>query len=83
MITYDDAWHERMAAAAKADAADPTIDSRLDFYLNTLLTKYNKLGAPHANARGILVNVCGMLDEEAEHHIENELIIRRRRGERK
>jgi len=79
MITYNNAWHERMAKAAAADAKDPTIDTRLNWYINRILTAKPDAGAPRANAMGILVNVCGMLAEEAEHHIKNELIIRERR----
>ena len=79
MITYDKSWHARMAIAAEADAKDPTIDTRLNWYINRMLTEKPDAGAPRANAMGILINVCGMLAEEAKHHIENELIIRHRR----
>jgi len=79
MITYDAGWHERMAKAAAADAKDPTIDTRLSWYINRILAAKADAGAPRANAMGILINVCGMLAEEAEHHIENELIIRHNR----
>ena len=80
MITYDNEWHERMGHAAEVAAKDPTINTRLNWYLNRMLTaKVNCPGAPEANAMGILVNVLGYLKEEAEHHIKNELIIRQNR----
>ena len=82
MIIYDDSWHDRMANCAVITASDPTIETRLSFYINMFMEKPDSAGAPRANARGILVNVLGLLEEEADHHIENEVIIRNRRNNR-
>jgi len=59
---------------AEASGADPTIATRLKFYINRIMAnKPNDFGAPRANARGILINICGILDEEADLYIQNEI----------
>lgn len=79
MITYDQAWHDRRAFAADVVLKDHDLATRLSFYINRFMEKPDCLGAPRANARGILVNALGYTEEEANHHIENEVIIRQNR----
>ena len=69
MIIHDDSWHQRMADSADIAANDPTIETRLKFYINLLMTNSKSHAAPRANARGILVNVMGLLEEEAEQEL--------------
>ena len=82
MITYDDAWHERMGNAATASAKDPTIDTRLRFYIKLIMSNPKSPGQPYINARGLLVNAMGMLEEEAQHHITNEITLSQQRSKR-
>jgi hypothetical protein len=75
MIKYDTAWHDRMAAMAAIASADPSIETRLNRYISLIMSDPKSLGAPYANARGILVNVYGLLEDEAYHHIQNEITL--------
>jgi hypothetical protein len=75
MITYDNAWHDRMGNAAEILASDHTIDKRLKFYIRGIMSNPNSASAPYANAIGILVNRLGFNEEEALHHIQNEITL--------
>ena len=75
MITYDKSWHDRKAYMAQACTDDPTLETRLMFYINLIMSNPKSFGAPYANARGILVNVMGQTDDEAYHHIQNEITL--------
>lgn len=75
MITYDNAWHDRMFNAGQVVELDPSIEIRLMFYINLIMSNPKGFAAPYVNARGLLVNAMGLLSEEANHFIQNEITL--------
>ena len=75
MITYDNAWHDRMFNAGQAVELDPSIETRLMFYINLIMSEPGSFVAPYTNARGLLINAMGFLSEEANHFIQNEITL--------
>lgn len=70
----------RHAHAAEVLHKDPNVWGRAMFYINAFIANPKSPASPWANARGILVNVLGFTDEQAQNIIYNEITLKHQRS---